>query len=51
LRGGLFDSAKFQFHGSRERVRILSAYTALLLLESVVLCGECLDTDLPYDYI
>ena len=51
LRDGLFGSAVFRFHGSRERVRILSAYAALFLLESAVLCGECLDTDLPYDYI
>jgi PncC family amidohydrolase len=49
-RDGLFGSAKFQFRGSRERVRILSAYASLFMVESV-LCGECLDTDLPFDYI
>ncbi len=48
---GLFCGKRFRFRGSRDRIRTLSAYFGLILLESLVLKGECLDMDIPYDYI
>jgi len=48
---GLFCGKRFQFRGSRDRIRTQSAYFGLMLLESLVLKGECLDMDIPYDYI
>lgn len=51
LKDGLFCGKRFQFKGSRERIRTLSAHFALILLESLIVKSECLDMDIPYDYI
>ena len=51
LKDGLFFGERFFFGGSRERIRRLSAFNALFILESLALKGECLDMNIAYDYI
>lgn len=51
LASGADRAEKFTFPGARGKVRLLSAYTALFMMESLVLRGNSIDIRFPYEYI